>query len=70
MAEIGPDGQWLTVAEQPLGEINHNGVTQCRRVVNGRVFDGPDAGDGWSNRGTFSGDAETFAAAERAAVAG
>jgi hypothetical protein len=73
VAEIDPDGQWLTVAAQPIGEvteINHNGVTQRRRVLNGRVVDGPDARDGWSNRGTFSGDAEAFTAAKRAAVSG
>jgi hypothetical protein len=72
VAEIDPDGQWVTVAEQPIGEvteINHNGVTQRRRVLNGRVVDGPDARGKWSNRGSFSGDAEAFAVAKRAAVA-
>jgi hypothetical protein len=70
VAVIDPDGQWLTIAEQPIGEvINHNGVTQRRCVLNGRVVDRPDARDGWSNRGTFSGDAEVFAALKRAAVA-
>jgi hypothetical protein len=73
VAEIDPDGQWLTVAEEPIGrvtEINHNGVTQRRRVLSGRVVDGPDARDGWSNRSTFSGDDEAFMAAKRAAVTG
>jgi hypothetical protein len=70
VAEIDPDGQWLTIAEQPIGEvINHNGVTQRRRVLNGRVVDEPDARDGWSNRGTFAGDAEAFMAAKRAGIA-
>jgi hypothetical protein len=67
VAGIDPDGQWLTVAAQPIGEvieINHNGVTLRRRVLKGRVVDWPDARDGWSNRGTFSGDTEAFLAAE------
>jgi hypothetical protein len=72
VAVIDPEGQRLTITEQPIGEvteINHNGVTQRRRVLNGRMVDGPDVRDGRSNRGTFSGDAEAFAAAKRAAVA-
>jgi hypothetical protein len=32
------------------------------------VADNPIADDGWSNRGTFAGDAEAFMAAKRAGV--
>jgi hypothetical protein len=67
MHRAGPVGPRRPCIEPkvPIGmvtEINHNGVTQRRRVLNGRVVDGPDAHDGGSNRSTFSGDAEVFAA--------
>jgi hypothetical protein len=71
VAEIDPDGQWLTIAAQLIGEvaeITFNGTKQRRRVdASGRAdFDSPiSADDGWSNRGTFSGDAEGFTAAKR-----
>jgi len=53
--------------EAPIGrmvEIAYNGIKRQVRVdANGRVVaENPIADDGWSNRGTFSGDAEAFLA--------
>ena len=53
MAVIDPEGQRLTVAEQRIGEvteINHNGMTQRRRVLNGRVVDATDGQTGAPSR--------------------
>ena len=48
-------------------EIAYNGIKRQVRVdANGRVVaESPVADDGWSNRGTFSGDTEAFMAAKR-----
>ena len=60
-------------AEAPIGrvvEISYNWIKRQVRVdANGRVVaENPVADDGWSNRGTFAGDAEAFMAAKRAGV--
>lgn len=74
MAEVDPAGLWTPfAAEPPIGEIatvEFAGIKQQRRVdANGRVVaENPVADDGWSNRGTFTGDAEAFMAAKRAGV--
>jgi hypothetical protein len=72
VAKIDPDGQWLTVAEEPIGELTTITITdtkQIRRVHAGRVVDGPDMqADGWSNRGAFSGDTAASMAAKRAGI--
>jgi len=59
--------------EAPIGrvvEIAYNGIKRQVRVdADGRVVaENPVADDGWSTRGTFSGDAEAFMAAKRAGV--
>jgi hypothetical protein len=61
--------------EAPIGrvvEIAYNGIKRLVRVdARGRVVASAEnhvAGDGWSNRGTFTGDAEAFMAAKRAGV--
>jgi hypothetical protein len=73
VSEIDPHNLYSAeIVISTIGEvttINHNGVNQTRRVHNGRVCDGPDMSNGWSNRGTFSGDAEAFATAKRAVAA-
>ena len=53
-----------------VGEIAYNGIKRHVRVdANGRVVtECPVADDGWSNRGTFAGDAKAFMAAKRASV--
>ena len=60
-------------AEAPIGrivEIAYNGIKRAVRVdANGRVVaESPVSDDGWSRRGTFTGDAEAFLAAKRAGV--
>jgi hypothetical protein len=60
-------------AEAPIGpvvEIAYNGIKRQVRVdANGRIVaESPVADDGWSTRGTFTGDAEAFMAAKRAGV--
>ena len=49
----------------------YNGIKRQVRVdARGRVaaYADAEAGDGWSTRGTFTGDAQAFLAAKRAAV--
>jgi hypothetical protein len=63
----------LQPAEAPIGrvvEISYNGIKRQVRVdANGRVVaENPVADDGWSTRGTFSGDTEALMAAKRAGV--
>jgi hypothetical protein len=54
-------------APLPTAAINHNGITVQRSVdAAGRVTDAPKFAD--PERGTFTGNAEDFAAAKRAAV--
>jgi hypothetical protein len=61
-------------AELPVGRVvatAYNGIKRQVRVdANGRVaaYAEPVVGDGWSNRPTFTGDAEAFMAAKRAGV--
>ena len=60
--------------EAPIGrvvEIAYNGIKRQVLVdAAGRVaaYAEPVVGDGWSNRGTFAGDAEAFMAAKSAGV--
>jgi hypothetical protein len=74
VAEIDPAGMWAPIAKPaPIGEVStveFAGIKQQRRVdANGRVVaENPVADDGWSNRGTFTGDAAAFMAAKRAGV--
>jgi hypothetical protein len=74
VAEIDPAGLWAPIAKPaPIGAlttINVAGIMQQRRVdANGRVVaEDLVADDGWSNRGTFTGDVEAFMAAKRAGV--
>jgi hypothetical protein len=51
-------------------EIAYNGIKRQVRVdANGRVVaESPIADDGWSRRGTFTGDAKAFMAAKRAGI--
>ena len=70
-----PDRLFASVAvEPPIGRVlttAYNGIKRQIRVdANGRVagYAEPVSGDGWSHRGTFTGDAEVFMAAKRAAV--
>ena len=61
------------LAEAPIGgvvEIAYNGIKRQVRVdANGRIVtENPVSGDGWSRRGTFTGDAEAFMAVKRAGV--
>ena len=66
VAEIDPAGLWAPIAKRtPIGTlttINVAGVKRQFRVdANGRIVaENPVADDGWSNRGTFAGDAEAF----------
>jgi hypothetical protein len=69
-----PEGQFAPEpAEAPIGEvveIAYNGIKrQVRADARGRVVaENSVANDGWSRRGTFTGDAEAFMAAKRAGV--
>ena len=69
-----PEGQYASQpAKAPIGrvvEIAYNGIKRQVRVdASGRVVaENPVSDDGWSNRGTFAGDAEAFLAAKRAGV--
>jgi hypothetical protein len=64
----------LRSAEPSVGRVvatAYNGIKRQVRVdANGRVtaYAGAEAGDGWSNRPTFTGDAEAFMTAKRAGV--
>ena len=72
MFKSPPDGAYRHGEPELVGEIatiEIAGTERQRRVLNERVVDGPDMRDVWSDRGTFSGDAEAFMAAKRAAVA-
>ena len=66
---IDPEGLFAPAAVDPpisqLVEIDYNGIKTVVRVnSNGRVAAYAElvAGDGWSNRGTFTGDAEAIRA--------
>ena len=69
-----PEGPYAPQpAEAPIGrvvEIAYNGIKRQVRVdANGRVVaESPVSNDGWSRRGTFTGDTEAFMAAKRAGV--
>ena len=68
-----PEGQFAPVpVEAPIGAVVAIGIKRLVRVdARGRVVASAEnhvAGDGWSDRGTFTGDAEAFMAAKRAGV--
>jgi len=75
MAEQDAEGQFAPAAVDPpigrLVEINYNGIKRVVRLdSNGRfpAYAEAVAGDGWSNRGAFAGDAGDFMAAKRAGI--
>jgi hypothetical protein len=74
VAEVDPAGLWAPIATPaPVGTLTTINVAGMKRQVrvgaNGRVVaENPVADDGWSNRGTFTGDASAFMAAKRAGV--
>jgi hypothetical protein len=71
-----PEGLFAPVAVEALiGQVVETAYNGIRRQIRidalGRVVshgDKQETGDGWSNRGTFTGGAEAFMAAKRAAV--